>query len=60
MREDPTIKAHLRCVQIKGPKDDDLLIRLEKYAAKIGIAQATAARILLRKQLDIEERTNGK
>lgn len=48
-------KIHLRCIQIKGAQDDELLTRLEKYAAKIGIAQATAARILIRKQLDAEE-----
>lgn len=45
----------LRCVQIKGAQDDPLLTRLEKFAQKIGTQTATAARLLLKTALDLEE-----
>jgi hypothetical protein len=50
-----TRKPRLRCVQIKGAQDDELLTRLEKYSQKKGIQVATAARMLIRAALDLEE-----
>lgn len=51
-----TRKPRLRCVQIKGAQDDELLVRLEQFSRKKGIQVATAARMLIRAALDQEER----
>lgn len=49
-------KPRLRAVQIKGDQDDSLLIRLEAFATRRGLQQASAARMLLKAALDAEER----
>lgn len=47
-------KPRLRAVQIKGDQDDQLLTRLERYATRKGLQQATAARMLIKAALDAE------
>lgn len=41
-----------KCIQIKGPENDPLIMRVEAYARKRGIAVATVARMLIKDQLD--------
>lgn len=48
-------KPRMKVVQIKGDQDNPLLNRLEAYAKKVGLEMATAARMLLKKALDMED-----
>jgi hypothetical protein len=44
-----------KTIQIQGNEKDELIDRVEAFAKKRGIATATAARILIRAELDREQ-----
>lgn len=56
--QDPR-KPRGKAIQIKGPEDDPLLTRLYRYADRKGLQVATAARMLLKAALDVEESRRG-
>ena len=54
---DDTRKSHGKCIQIKGPDNDPLILRVEAYQKKLGlISGSTAVRLLLNRALDSEEK----
>lgn len=45
-----------KSIQITGAQDDPLITRIERFAEKRGIRTATAARMLIKAALDLEEK----